>query len=82
MKFIVKTDELQGLEEKNEARIRRLEDDDVFAVQDVLFGAPGANASGITTHIFTADQRRQLTNDHCSSSTFLPFLSFLLPFNW
>ena len=51
MKFIVKTDELQGLEEKNEARIRRLEDDDVFAVQDVLFSAPGANASGITTHI-------------------------------
>jgi len=48
VKFIVKTDELQGLEEKNEARIRRLEDDDVFAVQDVLFGAPGANASDAT----------------------------------
>ena len=31
----------------------------------------------LTVNIFTADQRWQLTNDHCSSSTFLFFLSFL-----
>jgi len=48
VKFIVKTDELQSLEEKNEARIRRLENDDV-TVLDNLVEAPGAANTTDTT---------------------------------
>ena len=36
---------------------------------------PGVFSQPLLLSFFTADQRRQLTNDHCSSSTFLPFLS-------